>query len=49
MISELTMFVFQRSLSLRRRDNSWDRKWEETQRPELEAGNTRGRATAWAR
>ena len=44
------MSVFQRSLSLRRRDNSWDRKWEETQRPaEPEAGNTRGRATPWAR
>ena len=36
--------LLQRSLSLRRRDGSWDRKWEDSQRNETEV-----RSRPWAR
>ena len=37
----------QRSLSLRRRDGSWDRRWEATQRGE--GGERSGQSRPWAR
>ena len=41
------MLAAQRSLSLRRRDGSWDRRWEETRRGE--GGERQGQSRPWAR
>ena len=43
----LVIMAYQRSLSLRRRDGSWDRRWEETQRGE--GGERPGQSRPWAR
>ena len=43
----LLIMAYQRSLSLRRRDGSWDRRWEETQRGE--GGERSGQGRPWAR